>query len=419
MAAEGKGGAPGRRSPRPSSGIVGAGATQREHPIVSDDQPLEGLLDRVRAVTPLVRERAFEAERRRRPDDDVIEALKATGVFRSFVPKRFGGYEIGLDLYVDIGVSLAEACASTAWITTFYMEHNWQLVSFSEELQEEVFGRAPYVLAPGSVNPNAGEAKPRDGGFELTGRWKFSTGITHADWVLLNAGVVDADAPLPRKFLVRPDRIEVIDTWHVDGMAATGSHDIVANAVFVPERYASFPLGTAPGGEAGYLTRIPVLPFLALTAAIPSVGAARRAAELFRDLVGERVRFGTKRVQGQGSAAQIRLAAAWAKVRAAETVLRAAARSIEACARGEAGLSALDQIQLRLSIARVVHDCLDAVRLIVDGSGSSVHFLDHELQRILRDVQMMSTHTIFDLEMASQQCGKAMIEAGGPMFTGP
>ena len=93
---------------------------------------------RVRAVTPLIRERAFEAERHRKPDDDVIEALKATGVFRSFVPERFGGYEIGMDLYVDLGVCVSEACASTGWITTFYMEHNWQFSSFCDEAQREL-----------------------------------------------------------------------------------------------------------------------------------------------------------------------------------------------------------------------------------------------------------------------------------------
>jgi alkylation response protein AidB-like acyl-CoA dehydrogenase len=387
--------------------------------MVNQDLPLDGLLERVRAVTPLIRERAFEAERKRKPDDDVIEALKATGVFRSFVPKRFGGYEIGMDLYVDLGVCVSEACASTGWITTFYMEHNWQFSSFCDEAQEELFGERPFVLAPGSVNPNAGQAVPRDGGYELSGHWKFSTGIVHAEWVLLNAGVVSEDAPMPRKFLVRPDQVEVVDTWHVDGMVATGSHDIVAKAVFVPEKHVSLPLGTTLGGAASYLARIPVIPFLALTAAIPALGAARRAAELYRQLVGERVRFGTKRVQGQSSASQIRLADVYARIRAAETVLRDCARSIETQARGESEMGPLEETQLRLAIARVVHECLRAVRTIMDGSGANVHFLDQELGRIHRDVQMMSTHTIFDMELASQQCGRALLEAKDPLFARP
>ena len=94
-----------------------------------------GLLDRVREVVPLIAERAAEAEEQRKPDDDVIEALKRTGVFRAFVPKQYGGYEIDLELFMDIGVDVSEACPSTGWITTFYMEHNWLLGMFDEELQ--------------------------------------------------------------------------------------------------------------------------------------------------------------------------------------------------------------------------------------------------------------------------------------------
>jgi 3-hydroxy-9,10-secoandrosta-1,3,5(10)-triene-9,17-dione monooxygenase len=350
--------------------------------------------------------------------------LKATDVFRSFVPKRFGGYEIGLDLFVDIGVAVAEACPSTGWITTFYMEHNWLLGLFSDELQEEVFGNAPYILAPGSVNPNSGIATPKEGGFELTGRWKFATGIVHADWVLLNAQV-PTEAPaaterksMPRLCLVRPDDIEVVDTWHVDGMVATGSRDIVANTLFVPEHRVSLtvpPVVTA-GRNASYLQRLPVPPFLSLTAAIPALGAARRAVTLYRNLIGERVPFGTSKLQSQRAAAQIRLANAIADVRAADVVLHDAARRIERHARGDARLADIEQVELRLTIAHVVRDCRDIVRHVMEGSGASVHYLDHELQRINRDVQMMSAHTVFDVDLVAEQCGRARLEVEGPLF---
>jgi alkylation response protein AidB-like acyl-CoA dehydrogenase len=120
------------------------------------DQPEEGLLERVRALTPMIAAKAAEAEAARRPLDEVIDALKATGVFRAFVPARYGGYEIDLATYVDIGLAVAEADPSMGWITTFYMEHNWLLTMFPEQLQDEVFGAQPYVLAPGSINPRDG-----------------------------------------------------------------------------------------------------------------------------------------------------------------------------------------------------------------------------------------------------------------------
>ena len=379
--------------------------------------PVEGLLDRVRAVVPLIAERAFDAEQRRKPDDDVIEALKATGAFRAFVPKRFGGYEIDLDLFVDVGLAVSEADPSTGWVTTFYMEHNWLLQTFSPALQEEVFSRQPFVLAPGLVNPKEGTATPKGDGYELSGHWRFGTGIVHADWVLLSARVATEPDAQARMFLVRPDAVEVKDTWHVDGMVATGSHDIVARAVPVPETHVSLrePPALRAGRDAPYLVRIPVLPMLALTAAIPALGAARRSVELFRRLVRERVPFGTRKLQSQRAAGQMRLANVLAAARAAEVVLRAVARDLTDHARGGRELSLLDQIQLRLTLAHVVRDARSVVRDVADGSGASVHFLDHELQRILRDVQMISAHTIFDVDLAAEQCGRALLEADDPL----
>jgi alkylation response protein AidB-like acyl-CoA dehydrogenase len=215
---------------------------------------------------------------------------------------------------------------------------------------------------------------------------------------------------------VRPDAVEVRDSWYVDGMAATGSRDIVANAVFVPERCVSLrPMGVTPASD-DYLPRIPVPPMLALTAAIPSVGAARRAVELYRRLLAERVPFGTSKTQAQRAPAQVRLAHALADVRAAETVLRAVARDVTAHARGGPQLSLADQIQMRLTIAHVVRDCRSVVRHVMEGSGASVHYLDHELQRIHRDVQMMGAHTVFDQDLVAEQCGRALVEANTPLF---
>jgi hypothetical protein len=103
-------------------------------------------------------------------------------------------------------------------------------------------------------------------------------------------------------------------------------------------------------------------------------------------------------------------------VRAAETVLRAVARALTAHARGGPQLSFGDQIQMRLTIAHVVRDCREVVRHVMEGSGASVHYLDQELSRISRDVQMMGAHTVFDLDLVAEQCGRALLDANAPLF---
>jgi alkylation response protein AidB-like acyl-CoA dehydrogenase len=155
---------------------------------------------------------------------------------------------------------------------------------------------------------------------------------------------------------------------------------------------------------------------LSLTAAIPSVGAARRSVELFRRLLTERVPFGTKKTQSHRAPGQVRLAHALADARAAETVLRDVARQLTAHARGGPQLALMDQIQMRLTIAHVVRDCRKVVRDVMEGSGASVHYLDHELQRIHRDIHMMAAHTVFDLDLVGEQSGRALVEANQPIF---
>jgi alkylation response protein AidB-like acyl-CoA dehydrogenase len=375
--------------------------------------PPEGLVERVRAITPLIASTSFAAEAQRRPLDEVIEALKATGVFRSFVPARYGGYEIDMSTYVDIGLAVAHADPSMGWVTTFYMEHNWLLTLFAEELQDEIFRAQPFVLAPGTVNPSGHAVPLDDGAYTLTGHWQFATGICHADWVLLSGKVDGDETGAARQFLVTVDDVIVKDTWYVDGMVATGSHDVAATDVMVPARRVSLAppphLLARPG--APYLLRIPILPFLSLTAAIPAVGAATRALELFEELVFDRVQFGTRRTQSNRVPTQVRLANLRVEVDFAETLLRDIASRIQAHADGAIDFDLPAQQQLRLAIAHVVQRCRDVIREIVASSGASVHYLDHELQRLHRDIHMISAHTVFDVDLVAEGVGRAIVAA--------
>src|SRR3546814_113442 len=121
----------------------------------------EELVRRTTALKPLVATHAAECEALRRPVDAVWNAIRKTGVFYHFVPRRYGGLEFDIDSFIDAMLPIAEGCASTGWVTAFCVEHNWMLAQFPETLQDETFGGDfPYIIAPGATNP-PGVAQPR------------------------------------------------------------------------------------------------------------------------------------------------------------------------------------------------------------------------------------------------------------------
>jgi 3-hydroxy-9,10-secoandrosta-1,3,5(10)-triene-9,17-dione monooxygenase len=128
---------------------------------------------------------------------------------------------------------MAHGCASCAWTLGFYALHNWMLSLFDPRLQEEVFASGP-VLAPAPLAPT-GRGSAAEGGVRLTGRWSWATGAMDADWVIVGALVDRPDGVIPALVVVPADEVEVADVWHTAGMRGTGSHDLVATDVFVPE----------------------------------------------------------------------------------------------------------------------------------------------------------------------------------------
>jgi alkylation response protein AidB-like acyl-CoA dehydrogenase len=371
------------------------------------------LVERVRALAPLIAQNAERAEQERKPVDEVISALEETGVFKSYVPKRFGGYEIDADTFIDVGLAVSEACTSTGWVTTFYMEHNWMLAQFPPETQTKLFGAQPYVLAPGSISPT-GQAQRKNDGYVISGRWAWGTGVMHADWVLLN-GVIEGDVPDIRLFLVPRDQIRVDDTWDCSGMAGTGSNDMIAEDVFVSAAYSESLLDMSVGRGSGSAWhdspcyRHPMLPLLGIAAAIPALGAARRSVELFKERLGTRTLYGTFSKQAERASAQMRLAHATVRVGSAETLLRHVGQSLAVWGASDDVCPPEERARLRLQTAQIVEMCRDIVRNVMEASGASAHLRPHPMQRIHRDIHTLSCHTVFDLDIGAENYGRLLL----------
>ena len=374
----------------------------------------ESILEKARALSAVMREHAARGEREARVADEVIDAMESSGLLGLFAPKLYGGLEEGPATMLEVVSILGEGDASAAWVASFYMAHTWIAALFPKEAQDELFAGRAHLRAPAPFAPT-GVLTARDGGYSLTGNWRFATGCVHGTWAFV--GAIEPGEPRPRFFLVAVPRAdyEIVETWDVDGMAGTGSHDITVSDAFVPAHRTislnDFRTGNTPGTKvhAGPLYRVPMPPMLALTAAAPVIGAARRGHQEYARQIRQRILAYEGTSQVDKPAAQMRLAAAEADIRAAELLLESSAGELMQLLSGTKEVTLDDRSRLRLNAAYAVQCALRALRGLADSAGSSAHFASHPLQRQLRDVTVVATHAIFDWDQTTELRGRMLV----------
>ena len=262
----------------------------------------------------------------------------------------------------------------------------------------------PAPLAP------TGQAEAVDGGFRVRGRWEWATGVMHADWAMVSC--LDPSCVGPRFCVLPIADVEIEDNWHTSGMSATGSNAIRVRDAFVPQHRTleaiRLKFGRSPGEDLHDCATLPypLGPTLALVAATPALGAAEAAVEAFTARVREKIQAYSSAKQVELPATHLRLGEALATVRAARLVWRDAIRQLEEVGPlgNEAPIESLAAI--RLAAADVVRMANVVANGVAAAAGASSGYLSSPLQRILRDVQMIRGHVVFDWDRAAQIGGK-------------
>ncbi|BBX44410.1 acyl-CoA dehydrogenase family protein [Mycobacterium cookii] len=360
-------------------------------------------------------DRAGEAEQLRRLPQATIDDYRRSGLAGLLLPARYGGLQAEFREILDVVRQLAHGCTSSAWTLGFYTLHNWMLALFGEQAQDEVFADGP-VLCPAPLAPT-GRGTPADGGIRLSGRWSWATGVMDAGWVLVGAICGPDDAPYPALVLLRANDIRIDDVWHTAGMCATGSNDVIVDEVWVPAHrlvtVADIYGGTAPGAafHDAPVYRWPMVPALALTAAMPALGTAERVADLFASRLSQRVLAYSGASQKDQPAAQVRLGDARVRLRAVRALAEAAADDIEARVNSGQHVGRAARAGVRAAAAHVVHESRSVIGDLLESSGASAQFLDNPLQRAKRDVDVISGHVVFDYDVSRELAGALEIGA--------
>ena len=398
----------------------------------SDDQPSAGTLPqqerrdfsrvgydeamrRARDIVPILRERAQAAEDARMLIRENEQLLHETGLFRFHQPKAFGGMELDFVAVVDIPAEIARGCPSTAWNVGNLACHHWILGYYDPETQHEVWDANPDALIASSIALAAGRGRKTDGGFVVSGRWPFSSGVDNSDWNMLAVTVYGDDGKTPidwRLCLVPRSDYEIIDTWYAMGMGATGSKDIKVTEQFVPERRA-LALQRCRGGldhpggasNPGPLFRLPIVAASSHPLAPAAVGAAEGAYEMFEASMAKRMGTYTGAKVADFQAVQIKMARARCLIDSARQLLRQSAIAFQDNAvRGETPDLAT-KLRYRAHTAFAVNQAREAVETLWSCYGAQGLYTRDPLQRHLRDVMAMNQHFSFNFDIAGSAFG--------------
>jgi 3-hydroxy-9,10-secoandrosta-1,3,5(10)-triene-9,17-dione monooxygenase len=370
---------------------------------------------RAREIVPVLRNRAQKCEDARAllPENEAL--LHETGLFRYHQPKRFGGMELPFVAVVDIVAELARGCPSTAWNVGNLGCHHWILAYYEPETQHEIWDANPDVLIASSIALAAGRGRRTEGGFIVSGKWPFSSGVDNSDWNMLAVTIFENDAPLDWRLCIVPKSdYKVLDTWYAMGMVGTGSKDIEVKEVFVPERRA-LALQRCRGGlehpgaqlNSSPLFQVPVVASAGHPLSATALGTAQGAFEHVLNTFKNRVGTYTGAKVSDFQAVQVKLAKARCLVDSARYLMRESALVFQQ----NPSLDIETKLRLRAQNAFAVSQAREAVETLWSFYGANAIYTRDPLQRYLRDVQAASQHFSFNFDIAGAAFGTVALGA--------
>jgi alkylation response protein AidB-like acyl-CoA dehydrogenase len=360
----------------------------------------ENLLTTVRELAPRISARSVEIESARRMPPDLLSELIAAGLFRMLTPRSHGGMEIDFPVSMEIIETIAAADGATGWTVMIGSETPQLLALLPRHRFDQLYKDGPDLIVGGGFAPR-GQAEVRGGEYVVNGRWAFASGCQHAKWLIGNCIVTENGTPragfIPgspeiRAMMFAPNSAKIIDTWSVNGLRGTGSHDIEVKDLRVPADDTIdifFGHSTIPGPlYAAHLA------YFVLHIAAVGLGIASRAV---REIVGFASSSNKKRLYSSTAIAdmplfQYRVGNAETTLRAARAVLMEESNWVWENAVAGKSLIPNEQIRVVGTAAWVAHTAASIVDACYTAGGGTSLYDSSPLQRCLRDIHTLTQH---------------------------
>lgn len=376
---------------------------ERESPQAGSQLDADRILANIRTLRPMLQSRGNEIDELRRIPADILEATRATGAFRMMMPRAWGGPEMTPMQINEALEELALGNGALAWCVMIQIDSG----QYSGFLQPEV-ARRLYTLdtTTSNVIRAAGQARRVQGGYIVNGRWPFASGCQHSDLFAAGCHIYEegSDTPQldaggqPRHIMIleKTEAFTIHDTWYTTGLRGTGSNDIEAKDLFIPEEQA---FSFDQQSHEGALYRWPSI----LVSKMPGVvlGITRSAIEWVSMLMR------TRRNRSELTALAI----------ADAHTLYASARAYvyksleDVWAKLEKGELPNEQERAAVFLARAnaFQSCRQAVQIMFDTfGGAAIYGRKSPIERHLRDLNTACQHT-FGQRRAQVAAGQLLL----------
>lgn len=380
---------------------------------MSVDEAIYGVFNegRFAALLDDVKSRRDEFHAQRYVSSDVIETLQGLGFYRAFVPEQFGGSGMHGADFLRLIERISEVDGSTGWVASFAFATKY-LSSLPPSTLATIYADNPDVVFAGAIHPPQ-PARKVAGGFRVKGRWPFGSGCMGASLIGVGISIEGESGGLPRMAVMPVDQVVIDQNWDAIGMAATGSHDIVVEDVFVPEDWVLVRGADATIDTPAY--RYPSLIMSAQVLAVCGLGVARAALDHVISVADKSKSITGAPTLGDRVNVQLHLGESEAKLRSARAWFYELTDRTWAAAVAGRDLTRLENMEVRLAASHLARVGAEVARACVEMTGTMGIFNGNPLSRHLTDAMVTAQHA-FLTEGTFINAGKVLV--GQPPIPG-
>jgi 3-hydroxy-9,10-secoandrosta-1,3,5(10)-triene-9,17-dione monooxygenase len=365
------------------------------------------VIARAEAIAATLVERQAETEQRTYYAPDTHEEFRKAGLYRILVPRRYGGYEFGVETFLRVVMAIARGCPSTGWMYCLGATHALPVATlFSEQAQAELFRDGDFIC-PATIVPNGTAEQTPGGDWSLRGTWRYCSGSPYGTHFLGHTMVArDGGPPRPMLFIAPRSQWRRLDDWGAQlGLKGSGSHSVVIDDGHIPAEF------TMPGTHLGDVVVTDGTPgrelhrnpeygggqrsFMLLEIAALAVGIARGALDAYEELMRARVTHLPPSVPwAQDPDYQRWYGEAAGMIATAEAATFDAVRQWrQTAAEGAAAVTKEHDIRLTMICRQVIKLCWQAVQEhVFPTAGSSAVRQGERIERVWRDLSTLHSH---------------------------